>query len=170
MYDIKSLKGLELEFKDSCFSHFIEFFTNYDYEDIKGKVKKNIISSHSDINRILYGPGFYLILTDYMSQENECTLQVGELKVIYRGHGVRVRKRVESHLYNDKYNRDKGGTNYSVCMKLNDDNGININEAPYSGHSWAVIQHSMPNSSKVIREQAEQAFDEVFNQPVGSND
>jgi len=54
-------------------------------------------------------------------------------------------------------------------MKLNDD-GININESPYSNHTWAVIQHSMPDSSKVIREQAEQAFDEVFNQPVGSND
>jgi len=107
MYDIKQLKDDELEFKVSCISHFVEFFTNFDYVDIKGKIKKNTINSHSDINSILYGPGFYLILTDYMTQENKCTLQVEGLNVIYRDHGIRVKKRVESHLYNNKTTKIK---------------------------------------------------------------
>jgi hypothetical protein len=43
-----------------------------------------------------------------------------------------MKKRIESHLYNTKYNQEKGGTDYTVCMKLNNDNGIDLNVPPYS--------------------------------------
>jgi hypothetical protein len=116
----------------------------------------------------MYGSGLYLILTDYLKDENQCTFEINGLKAIYRGHGRRIKKRVESHLYNVKYNENKDETNYTVCMKLNDDDGINLNESPYSDYRWYVIQHPMTDSSKTIREQAEQAFDNVYNMPIGS--
>ena len=55
-------------------------------------------------------------------------------------------------------------------MKLDDKNGLTISDQPYSNYSWYVVVHKMANSSKVIREQAEHAFDEVFGRPLGSKE
>uniref|UniRef100_UPI001E50C74A hypothetical protein n=2 Tax=Vibrio harveyi group TaxID=717610 RepID=UPI001E50C74A len=72
-------------------------------------------------------------------------------------------------LYNNVYNENRDRTNYTVCMKLNDQNGININEDPFRKYRWKVITHSMSGSSKTMREQAEQGFDSVYGRPLGSN-
>ena len=170
MYDIKNLVECENKFKRHCKFHFINFFRGFDYSNLNKDVKCYDILSYADIEKLRYSCGFYLILTDYMAEENQCKLEVNGLKVIYRGHGVRIRKRVESHLYNNDYNKNKDGTNYTACLKLNGDNGISLKNKPYSDYKWAVIQHSMTDSSKTMREQAEQAFDKCFYQPIGSND
>ncbi len=170
MYDIKSLVERENSLKQHFKMHFVDFFTGYDYEDRSDdNIKITNIHSYNDISSLRYGSGLYLILTNYLIQENPCRLEVNGLKVIYRGHGIRIRKRVESHLFNLQYNENKDRTTYSVCMKLNDDNGINIDRDPYSEYQWTVIQHPMTNSSKTMREQAEQAFDHVYLRPIGSN-
>ncbi|EGR1393754.1 hypothetical protein ACCF70_000689 [Vibrio parahaemolyticus] len=169
MYDIQWLKEKESELKLTFKEHFETFFREFDYADLPAiKARRVNIRDHKDISKLLYKDGVYLILTDYMIDENPCELIIDNLKVIYRGHGSKVRKRVESHLFNKKYKLDKDGTNYTVCMKLNGDNGINLNEEPYCKFKWLVVSHSMPYSSKTMREQAEQAFDSIFNKPVGS--
>ncbi len=170
MYDIKELSKNESKLKENFKNHFINFFTEFDYFNlVNSKIKKCDISSHEDMSSVRYGSGLYLILTNYMSEENPCSLEIDGLKVIYRGHGRRIKKRVESHIFNDEYNNNKDGTVYSVCMKLDDNNGININQPPYCNYSWAVIQHPMTDSSKTMREQAEQAFDHIYSMPIGSN-
>ncbi|ABV85970.1 hypothetical protein [Shewanella pealeana] len=170
MYNIKELIKKEAVLKDNFKQHFVTFFQQFSYETLnKSGIKLTPIESHDSLLSVRYGSGLYLILTDYIKDSNPCNLEIGELKVIYRGHGRRIRKRVESHLYNSKYTNKSDGTNYTVCMKLNDDNGINLNEKPYSDYKWAVVQHPMTDSSKTMREQAEQGFDEVYNMPIGSN-
>ena len=168
MYDIKQLVMLESSFKKQCKDHFVRFFKEDDSID-SSKLVITDIQSYDSISKLRYGSGLYLILTDYLTTENECSYELNGLKAIYRGHGVRMKKRVESHLFNKLYKQNKDGTNYIVCMKLNNDNGININEKPYSDFNWCVVQHTMTKSSKTIREQAEQAFDEVHKMPIGSN-
>ncbi|HHX8603873.1 TPA: hypothetical protein ACVO0R_004522 [Vibrio alginolyticus] len=170
MYDIKSLAKKEEELKASFHKHFVSFFERFDYSDISDKKVKVVdVASHEDISELIYGRGLYVIFTDYQSDKNPCSLSVDGLKAIYRGHGVRVKKRVESHLFNSKYNENKDGTNYTVCMKLNGQNGIDLNEQPFRNYRWKVISHSMSGSSKTIREQAEQGFDSVYSRPLGSN-
>lgn len=168
MYNINELVMMESSFKEQCNEHFIRFFQEYKNIELSKIIITNI-KSHDSISELRYGSGLYLILTDYMANKNPCSYEYDGLKAIYRGHGVRMKKRVESHLFNKEYNQNKDNTNYTVCMKLNSDNGININEKPYSGSRWCVIQHPMTKSSKTIREQAELAFDKVHTMPVGSN-
>jgi hypothetical protein len=55
-------------------------------------------------------------------------------------------------------------------MKLDGNNGINIDKHPSSGFRWRVALHKMPDSTKLIREQAEVAFDQVFGRPLGSRE
>ena len=170
MYDINQLIKKEKELKEFYKSHFVKFFKGFSYKELNNKQIKAInIDSYDSISSLRYGSGFYLILTDYMSDKNACTFKINGLKAIYRGHGIRIRKRVESHLFNSLYNKNQDNTDYTVCMKLNDDNGINITEDPYSKSKWVIVQHAMTNSSKIMREQTEQAFDEIYEMPVGSN-
>ncbi|PMH44670.1 hypothetical protein BCU68_12455 [Vibrio sp. 10N.286.49.B3] len=170
MYDIERLVKKELELKTLFHEHFSAFFEGFDYADISGeRVKVVNVDSHEDISKLIYGTGLYVIFTDYQLDENPCSLCVDGLKAIYRGHGTRLKKRVESHLYNTLYNENRDRTNYTVCMKLNGENGININKEPFNNYQWKVITHSMSGSSKTMREQAEQAFDSVYGRPLGSN-
>ena len=170
MYDIKDLAHKESILKEDFKTHFINFFTEFDYLNlVNSKIKQDDIYSHEYISSVRYGSGLYLILSNYMSEENPCNLEINDLKVIYRSHGRRIKKRVESHLFNDEYNNDRDGTIYNVCMKLDNNDGININQQPYCNYSWAVIQHPMTGSSKTMREHAEQAFDHVYSMPIGSN-
>ncbi|HCG8613292.1 hypothetical protein [Vibrio parahaemolyticus] len=170
MYDIAKLAKKEAELKSSFHEHFVAFFKSFDYTDTsETKVKIVDVDCHEDISKLIYGTGLYVIFTDYQSDENRCSLCVDGLKAIYRGHGTRLKKRVESHLYNNVYNENRDRTNYTVCMKLNDQNGININEEPFRKYRWKVITHSMSGSSKTMREQAEQGFDSVYGRPLGSN-
>jgi hypothetical protein len=172
MYDIEKLTNLEAALAADVRKHFADFFTSHDYTKDTGAVVSRKVSTLTDIEAIYYGTGLYLIFTDYQSEENVCSLEIDGLKAIYRGHCYTVKKRLKSHLFNDHYRAslpDKG-VRYDVCMKLDDKNGINILEAPYSGYRWRVIIHKMKYSSKMIREQAEHAFDQVFSRPLGSRE
>lgn len=160
----------ELELKAQYHEHFVLFFKAINYTELSEKSIRIVdINSHKDISKLIYGTGLYIILTDYQIEENSCSLFVDDLKAIYRGHGTRLKKRVESHLYNIIYNKNRKRTNYTVCMKLDNKKGINLNEEPFSNYKWKVITHSMPNSSKIMREQAEKAFDSVYSRPLASN-
>jgi len=168
MYNIKELKKKEEGLRKECKTHFESFFSAMDYTNLSGtEVSYFDVSMLVDLKKLKDQPGVYLILTDYKKAENVCSLEVNGLKVIYRGHGVRLRKRVESHLFNKAYNNNKGGTDYKDCIKLDGGNGINIDEIPYKKHRWVVIEHRMAYSSKLIREQAEKAYDSLYFLPIG---
>jgi hypothetical protein len=55
-------------------------------------------------------------------------------------------------------------------MKLDGNDGINIGDARYSQFRWRVLVHKMKKSSKTMREQAELAFDDVFQRPLASRE
>lgn len=168
MYNIKALLNKDREVKNFFKEHFADFFSKYDYQSLESEIRYVEINSYNDLQHVRYGAGLYFILTNYEYDVNSCGLEVKGLKVIYRGHGVRIRKRVESHIYKNRYMQNPDGTTYKVCMKLDDSNGINIDTSPYSEYLWAVIYHPMTHSTKTMREQAELAFDEAYNMPFGS--
>lgn len=115
--------------------------------------------------------GFYLIATDYESKENPCECIIDEgAKVIYRGQGSRMKPRIQSHIFNREHLDNKKGPVYTACLKLDGRNGINIDDQPYCQFAWYVIEHKMPGSTNLIREQAEIAFDAVFGKPLGCKD
>lgn len=172
MYDIKQLVALENELRQTIRSKFVDFFAAHDYTTDSKSVISRSVSSLSDAAALHYGTGLYVIMSDYQFEENKCRLIVDGLKAIYRGHSYRVKGRIKSHLFNDHYrsNLPAGGVRYDVCMKLDDKNGINVSDQPYSNYRWCVVVYKMKGSSKMIREQAEHAFDEVFGRPLGSKE
>lgn len=144
------------------------------------------METYDDLKKLHSGPGFYVILTNYKNDDNNCKLIINnEIKAIYRGHCSHLKHRIESHLFNKKYNeeyskrrteKEKKGEKFSevpfnACIKIDPNvNGIDIDDKLYSGYKWYVIQLKMPGSSRLIREQAEQAFDEVFSKPLASRE
>jgi len=171
-YDISQLRKLETELALLEQRHFCDFFKQHDYSRNSSDVVCFNLKSLLDVERTYYGPGFYVILTDYSDSDNRCSLTVDGLKAIYRGHCYTVKKRLKSHLFNNHYRSSLQETEvrYDVCMKLDGKNGINILETPFVEHKWRVIVHKMKRSSKMIREQAELAFDEIFYRPSGSKE
>lgn len=171
-YDIKQLREREAELSLFVRKHFYDFFKVHNYAIDSSDVVSYTIKSLADIERTYYGTGFYVILTDYLDSDNCCSFVVNGLKAIYRGHCYTVKSRLKSHLFNDHYRSKlpEKGVRYDVCMKLDDNNGINISEPPYSSYQWRVIVHKMKGSSKMIREQAEHAFDDAFLRPIGSKE
>jgi len=148
-----------------------EYFTNVDYKEESREIKITKIKNEEDLNKIIYGAGFYIILTNHPFQENKCEFEFNNQKAIYRGHSYFSKKRLLSHLANSNYQNNKGSTNYTVCLKIeNGKNGININQNPYKKWNWTIIVHKMKGSSKLMREQAEKAFDELYNKPCKSRD
>lgn len=172
MYDIKKLVGLENDLRRTIRAEFVEFFAAYDYTKDSKAVVARSVSALDDAEAMHYGTGLYVIMTDYQIEANKCGLVVDGLKAIYRGHCYTVKGRLKSHLFNDHYrsNLPEKGVRYDVCMKLDDNNGINICDAPYKDYQWRVVVHKMKGSSKMMREQAELAFDEVFGRPLGSRE
>lgn len=118
-------------------------------------------------------PGFYILMTDLKFENNNCLFEIDDFKAIYRGHSYFVKDRIMSHLFNLDYNKNssKHKTKYTICLKIEDGvEGININQQPYSDYSWKIIVHKMKDSSKMIREQAELAFDNIYNRPLKSRE
>ena len=171
-YNIQTLKKLESELKCIERKHFYKFFKEHDYTADTPQIVSLTVSSLSDIERVYSGAGFYLILTDYPTETNLCSFTVGNLKVIYRGHCYSVKDRLKSHLFNGDYRTSRriNSVSYDVCIKLGGKNGINLNEDQFKDHKWSVIVHKMRESSKMMREQAELAFDDVFSRPIASRE
>ncbi|UHG98249.1 hypothetical protein [Pseudomonas sp. 7-41] len=172
MYKIKNLVTLEFELKTSMQKHFVDFFSSYDYKKTSKLVVIQSMSDLLDAEAAYSGRGLYVIMSDYQIEQNNCSFIIDGLKAIYRGHGYTVKNRLKSHLFNDHYRKNlpERGVRYDVCMKLDGKNGININEFPYSNYRWKVVVHKMIGSSRMMREQAERAFDEVFNRPLASKE
>lgn len=171
-YDLSDLKEKESAFAKEAREHFAKFFRKYDYSEKNPDVISYDISSEGDANKVYYWTGLYLILTDYLFEENNCSFVFNGLKAIYRGHCRTIKSRIKSHLFNAAYRCSISGDalRYNVCLKLDDNNGINIQEEPYAKQHWQIVVHKMRNSSRMIREQAELAFDDVFSRPLGSKE
>lgn len=168
-YDIQKLLAKHRECLDEVASHFEVFFGDVDYSKKQKKIKTQAVKLHGDLQKILGGPGFYLIATDLPAIPNPCSLAVeSDARVVYRGHSYNVRERIESHLFYDAYRAMDSGRRFTVCMKL-DGRNINIDKHPLNRNKWLVVTHSMPKSTVLIREAAEVAFDAVFGKPVGSD-
>lgn len=170
---IKQYKSDLAEVTDGIKSDLSDYFSSHDYSIIDKSIQIIPLHSESDISQVYYGSGFYIILTDHDFDDNECTFSFNNQRAIYRGHCQTVRQRILSHLANDTYSKEFGGNGkgYQVCLKIeNGINGINIEQEPYSKWKWTVIVHKMRHSNKIIREQAELAFDEVFEKPCKSRE
>ncbi|MFT4415536.1 hypothetical protein ACLM5H_16900 [Fredinandcohnia humi] len=128
------------------------------------------IIHYNDLSQIKWDASFYVIFTDYKFNENKCTWVVGEkYKAIYRGHCATPKRRIESHLYNSTHNKLRQGNAYKVCMKADyPRSGIDIDKLPHKKYSWFVYQLRLKGSNVLIREQAEQGFDLLFNKPLAS--
>ena len=82
MYDISKLAKLEKDLADTMRKHFVAFFKGHDYTNDNRAVLTKNIKSLADINSLYYSTGFYLILTDYQAEANDCTFVVDGLKAI----------------------------------------------------------------------------------------
>jgi len=172
MYEINNLIALEKELRKTMRTEFVNFFSAHDYTKESKLVTSREVRSLDDADAIYYGTGLYVIMSDYRLEVNKCSMTIDGLKAIYRGHCYTVKNRLKSHLFNDNYRSylSEKEVRYDVCMKLDDKNGINICDEPYSDYRWMVVTHKMKGSSKIMREQAEIAFDEVFGRPLGSRE
>jgi len=199
MYDVKKMKAtienavsiaereVREQFADAFKRIYVSDKVPESFDDIGVKIHESKIANHDDIKDIIRGPGFYIILTDFDVGQNHCKLVLGEhCRAVYRGECYTARKRIQSHLFNRRYNQDyevrkKKFTQYTgrayyespwpACLKLGDGtNGIDIADEKYSSSQWFVVVHEMRGSSQAVRKQAEQAFDEVFGKPVASRD
>jgi len=144
------------------------------------------LSDHSSIKNIYSMRGFYVICTDHDVVDNSCTFSIQDGKTaIYRGECSSVRRRIESHLFNRKYQQlyehrkqeklSNGGKfsepYYGACIKVDPSvSGINIDTDPYSRSNWVVIVLKMQGSSSLVRKQAEHAFDFLFGKPIASRE
>lgn len=63
----------------------IRYLTNCNYKSSSKLFQVIDLKSLEDLNKIFYGPGFYIILTDHNFEANECEFQIGNFKAIYKG-------------------------------------------------------------------------------------
>ncbi|EJH2591706.1 hypothetical protein NDL33_004506 [Vibrio parahaemolyticus] len=153
------------------------------------KISINKVESPKDINKIHATAGFYIIFTDLNIGSNKCALKYSDtLTAIYRGECDKVKRRVQSHLFNKKYKSEyqerksvylgkaenKGKEFYEqywpACLKIgNGESGLNIHE-DYHENNWYVLVHNMRGSSQEVRVQAELAFDNIFGKPLASRE
>ena len=162
-----------LEAKNDIKLDILNYLNQVNYEVTNNQIQIVKITTESDFAKIFNGRGLYIILTDYPLDNNTCSLNYKGGQAIYRGHCYKVKSRLKSHLLNKIYNQQRkdNDPHYKVCLKIDDKiNGININEVPYNKYNWYVIIHKMQNSSQVIREQAELAFDLKYNKPICSKE
>jgi hypothetical protein len=153
-------------------------------------VTKTVIKSIADLKAISSGPGLYVILSCRDVDGNECKLQSGSLRAIYRGECSTVKERVKSHLFHRAYkaayeasartyeadSKNAGKTFYKAfwphCLKLEagGPSGIDVDQTAHSSHEWVVVVHHMKGSSQQVRQLAELAFDDAFGHPAASRD
>ena len=54
-------------------------------------------------------------------------------------------------------------------MKVNKENGINIDKSPYNKYKWFVIEYKLNKITQDFRLIMEEAFVEVFKKPIFSD-
>lgn len=202
MYDVSEM---QLELKDSIAvvekkirAQFASAFGTIYCNDLVPERFPNLcppidqvsLANAEDLKQVYGRQGFYVILSDRPVDGNTCRLNRGGLRAIYRGECGNVRKRIQSHLFNARYNSEynerasryladpKYGDNHfheahwPHCLKLDrgGPSGINIDQAPYCDHKWFVLVHRMDKSLRQVRQIAERAFDDTFGHPAGSRE
>lgn len=87
------------------------------------------------------GQGLYIILTDYEIDGNECKFKIDGLTAVYRGESSEVRGRLMGHIFKDLYidSLRKNQTPWPSFMAIDNQNGINIHQEPYSNSKWMVV-------------------------------
>lgn len=154
------------------------------------EIDRIILNKPEALKDVYSKEGFYIILSTRPVDGNTCNLVDGELRAIYRGECGTVRKRIQSHLFNSRYNDDfqmrsshysadpknQGKSFYEAhwphCLKLDASgpSGIDVDQKPHSNFDWLVLVHKMNGSSQRVRQLAEMAFDIAFGHPAGSRD
>jgi hypothetical protein len=172
---IKKSKLKLQEVQDSFKTEIVNYLQSCDYTIKSKKYQVVDLKSFDDIQNVFAGVGFYVIMTSMNFADNESQLKFSDLTAIYRGHSYKVKDRLMSHLFSNKYktkeSTSKYPSNYSVCLKIEDGvNGIDIDQKPYSEHKWKVIVHKMKGSTELIRQQTEHAFDDIYKQPIKSRE
>ena len=162
-------KKMLFSVKEDIKEDLITYFNEVKHAEPSSDIQIVNLNSEEDIQKVYSGTGFYVILAKQQFSDNSSTFAYQERKALYRGHCYSVKKRIMSHLANNRYN--ESNSLYKVCLKVNPgENGVNIDQEPYNSWGWTVIVHKMKGSSKVMREQAELAFDSVFGKPCKSRE
>jgi hypothetical protein len=124
------------------------------------------------------GQGVYVIMTDYAvpgAGASSFGVPGSGLKAIYRGHSSNIRERVMGHVTHGAYmamcasKKDKKP--WSAFFKIEDapgDGGLDITSAPYNGATWAIVAFEMKDSTRPLRELAENGFSGAFGTPARS--
>lgn len=154
--------------KEKIIADFEKYLGEINFNNEDSNIQIIDLKNESDIEKAYYGQGFYIILTNFNFNDNKCSFTFNNQKAIYRGHSYHTKKRLLSHLSNHNYNNNKGSTNFDVCLMIDNDNGININQEPYKNWNWIIIIIKMKGSNGLIREQVETAFDKIYNKPCKS--
>lgn len=166
---INNYKDLLNKVKEEIKEDLVDYFNEVNYSQPSEGIQIVELNSEEDIKKVYSGTGFYVILSDYLFTENTSSFKYKERHAIYRGHCHSVKKRLMSHLANERYKLNDNL--YSVCLKINPgENGININKEPYNNWKWTVMVFKMKGSSKEMREQAELAFDKIYGKPCKSRE
>ena len=163
------------------------FISNRVPEDLNlDYIFKVDITCLEDWKSIPWKRGFYMIFSDYPIEEG-CKLTCKELPTIYRGEADSVKRRLQSHLFNEDYNKEyekrklsflaKNPDNkfhekhFAACMKVIPGiNGIDVDQAPWKNYKWSVVILLMPESKANLRESVEKGFDIAFGTPSASRE
>lgn len=174
-------------------NEFVIFFTKISLLQMNTeKLIKNVhidvisLTSYKSLDSVISTQGFYVILTDFDIENNNCSLKIDDdFCAIYRGEGSSVRRRIESHLFNSKYKKSYelrklakekklekfSEPYYGACIKIEPNvSGINIDSGVYAEKNWKVLTLKMLKSTSEVRKQTEYAFDEVFQKPIASRE
>ncbi|MCX0357967.1 hypothetical protein LI056_08175 [Clostridium perfringens] len=178
MCTLEEMKKFNEDFKKELKDKMINFFNDYkgvnnkiDVDNILSKsVKIHRIKKYKDLGKISKNTGFYIILSDYKYDNNICEFIIERegisLKAIYRGQSSDKYSRLEGHLFKQKIDSDKKDINF---MKVNKENGINIDKSPYNKYKWFVIEYKLNKITQDFRLIMEEAFVEVFKKPIFSD-
>lgn len=174
MYDMNKIIKIRNKCKHKIEKHFEDFFVGF-IDNLRitvkdKKVKCIKVTNFEDFLDINANEGFYIILSNYNLSKNKCKCAIKieesnmKVKAIYRGECSKRRERLIGHLYNKRYEgKDKN------FMKIDNNNGINIDEKPYVDYEWYIITCSMSKSTQMERICAEKAFDSVYGKPMYSD-
>jgi hypothetical protein len=76
-----------------------EYMKGIDWEKPNSDIQIINLKCEADINRAIYGRGFYIILTDHVFEVNKCKFTTDNKTEIYRGHSYFVKKRLLSQKF-----------------------------------------------------------------------
>ncbi|MBA4241444.1 MAG: hypothetical protein C0448_12015 [Sphingobacteriaceae bacterium] len=171
--DIKKYKASISNVQNEILSDIKNHLLSIDYTVTSKNTIIKKIETIEDFKSIPNIEGFYVIFSDFKTENNICTLKYNNTSAIYRGQSYDAKDRLKSHLINEEYvkTNPKYKRLFTTCMQIvKGTHGININYQPYNNSNWYVIVHRMEGSSEAIRELAEVAFDEIYNKPIFCRD